>query len=67
MSKALRQEQSSLTLRNVTLEEVEYLTQGHTARMNLDGKCFLTFPPGEEVPPRKREKQGQKPGVEEKE
>lgn len=39
-------------IRNLTLGRVEYLAQGHTARMNLEW-VLPHFPPGKEVPPRK--------------
>lgn len=39
-------------IRNLTLGRVEYLAQGHTA-MNLEW-VLPHFPPGKEVPPRKR-------------
>ena len=39
-------------IRNLTLGRVEYLAQGHTARMNLE-RVLPHFPPGKEVPPRK--------------
>ena len=40
-------------IRNLTLGRVEYLAQGHTARMNLEW-VLPHFPPGKEAPPRKR-------------